>query len=181
MENPLTSYREWFSGQYVVWADMIAAAAMDTFDALYHQTVREGSYVDGDPAMGLVSPDGRADTFMDNYTKGKHTMRLLDYIDRTLAMRNVGVTSLIASLLFETTNDRRPPMMSLREYRREQDIVRDRYHQALADGDAEAIEAEEETLDMLDEDFEARKLMHDTWLGFTRWRFNRDTIAAFAD
>ncbi len=180
MDNPLASYREWFLAQYVVWADMIASAAMDNFDALYRiASIDAYAGEVGDPASGLAGPDGRADGAMAEYVKGKHTTRLLDYIDATLAKRNVGLTALVASILYETTEAHMPPLMGLLEYRHELDTVRFRYHQALADGDAEAIEAEEDILDMLEEDFEARKLMNDTWYGFTRWRFNLDTIAAY--
>jgi len=165
MENPLVLYRQWFAEQYVVWADMVALAAMDCFDALCSHT-----------SFGDTMATDRC---TDDYQRGEHSLRLLDYIDHTLAKRNTGLTALVASLLFESTQMHIPFPTSESEYREERDAMLTRYHQALADGDVEAIAADEDYLDTVEEDYEARRLMNASWQAFSATAFNLDTIAAF--
>jgi|GEM_PF-1525727 len=176
--NPLVLYRCWFIDQYVVWADMIASAAMDSFDVLYKESVRLfGAALE--ETNSFIPPDGRSDGIEETYQRGKHTLRLLHYIEHTLAKRNVGITTLIASLLFEVTETHRPLPPDEAEYQKELDLTRSSYHQAIATGDQEGIAACEDYLKTLEEDQEARCFMNETWEAFSRTTFNLHTIAAF--
>ena len=177
-KNPLVLYRHWFTDQYVIWADMIASAAMDHFDTLYNESVRAFG-ITVDEVYGFLPPDGDNDDVEETYLRGKHSLRLLRYIDQTLAKRNVGITTLIASLLFEITETQCPPVLDESEYQSELDTTRSSYHQALASGDQEGMIIGEDYLDMLEEDREARRFMNETWQSFSQTTFNHHTIATF--
>ncbi|GGC41838.1 hypothetical protein GCM10011386_37460 [Parapedobacter defluvii] len=176
--NPLVLYRQWLMKQYVVWADAIASAAMDSFDALYHESIRLFG-VSVEEMYSFVSPDGQNDGMGETYRRGKHTLRLLSYIEHTLAKRNVGITALIASLLFEITEKHKPVPLSENEYKKVLDRARSDYHQAITMADQASMKAYENHLKTLEEDQEARRFMDETWRSFSETKFNPHTIAAF--
>lgn len=176
--NPLVLYRQWFTTQYVVWADTIASAAMDSFDALYDESLRIFG-ISMEEANSFVPPDGQNDGIGEAYQRGKHTLRLLNYISHTLAKRNIGITVLIASLLFEATEKHKPSLLRESEYQKKLDLARSSYHRALALGDSKAIKEGDAYLNTLEEDYEARRFMFETWAVFSEATFNPDTISAF--
>jgi len=176
--NPLILYHRWFKDQYIVWADRIAAAAMDSFDALYEESIRIfGASVE--EAHSFIPPDGRSSGIEEMYVRGTHALRLLSYIEQTVAKRNVGITALIASLLFEVTEDHKPSLLGEAQYQKELDQARSRYHQAMVADDQDRIAACEGYLKTLEEDQEARRFMNETWKFFSKTSFNLHTIAAF--